>query len=90
MLEVQKKACATCIYRKDSSLDLKNLEAAVADKNMPGFFSGFRVCHHSKTACCRGFWNRNKDKFTLGQLAQRLGFVEFVSHDTLKGKHGKA
>lgn len=29
--EVQKRQCATCIYRKDSPLDLKKLEAQIAD-----------------------------------------------------------
>lgn len=82
--KVQKKACSTCIYRKDSPLDLKKLENDVRDNH--GFFKGHRVCHHSKDVCCRGFWNRHKDKFTLGQLAQRLNFVQFVEVDTLKGK----
>lgn len=79
--EVQRKACATCIYRKDSPLDINALEAQVADDF--GGFKGHRVCHHSRTACCRGFWNRHKDKFALGQIAQRLKAVVFVDHDTL-------
>lgn len=83
MLEVQKHACATCIYRKDSTLNLKHLEAQVADPYMPGAFKGHRICHHSDTACCRGFWNRHKDKFPLGQIAQRLNAVRYVVHDTL-------
>ena len=29
---VQAKACATCIYRRDSPLDIRKLEADVADK----------------------------------------------------------
>lgn len=29
--KVQLRSCATCIYRKDSPLDLKALEAEVAD-----------------------------------------------------------
>lgn len=86
LFKVQKKACSTCIYRKDSPLDLEKLEADVADPHMKGFFKGYRVCHHSKDVCCRGFWNRHKDKFTLGQIAQRLGFVDFVAVDTLKDK----
>ncbi len=84
MLKVQKKSCATCIYRKDSPLDLKKLEADVADPHLKGYFKGHRICHHSKDACCRGFWNKHKDKFTLGQIAQRLGLVQLVDHDTLK------
>jgi len=82
--EVQAAQCKTCIYRKNSHFDVPNLEAQIADKHMEGYFGGFRICHHSKTACCRGFWNRHKDKFTMGQLAQRLGWVTFVTHDTRK------
>lgn len=81
MFKVQARACSTCIYRRDSPLDLKKLEAAIADPHMKGFFAGFRVCHHSMTACCRGFWNRHRDKFTAGQLAQRLNAVEFVKEN---------
>lgn len=74
---VQRKLCATCIYRKDSPLDLKALEAEVADKY--GGFHSYRVCHHSDDSdqvCCRGFWNKHKDKFAAGQIAQRLNAVE--------------
>lgn len=84
VLEVQSELCATCIYRADSSLDLAALEAAIADPKMSGFFTGYRSCHHApdrRAVCCRGFWNRHKDRFTLGQLAQRLGRVVFVSID---------
>lgn len=82
--QVQAKACATCIYRKDNGFDIKKLEADVADKY--GGFKGHRVCHHSKDVCCRGFWNRHKDKFQMGQIAQRMKMVVFVNIDTLKGK----
>lgn len=87
MFKVQKKACATCIYRKDSTLDIKRLEAQVADKY--GGFKGHRVCHHSHDVCCRGFWNRHKDKFQLGQIAQRLKMVVFVNVDTLTHERKK-
>jgi len=73
--------CATCIYRPDTPLDLEGIEAAVKDSY--GGFQGHRICHHSSDACCRGFWDRHKDKFQMGQIAQRLGMVEFVSVDTL-------
>ena len=82
--EVQQTPCITCIYRKDSPLDLKALEAQVADNF--GGFNGHRICHHSSTACCRGFWNRHKNKFAAGQIAQRLDLVVFVDHDTIGGK----
>jgi hypothetical protein len=87
MLEVQRRQCATCIYRPESTLDLKHLEDQVRDAYIG--FKGHRVCHHSDTACCRGFWDRHKDAFTLGQLAQRLGLVKFVSHDKFAGRARK-
>lgn len=85
--KVQAKACSTCIYRKDSALDIKKLEADVADGH--GGFKGHRECHHAKRGsgvCCRGFWNRHKDKFAMGQIAQRLNAVVFVTVDVLKGR----
>ncbi len=69
MLRVQRKQCATCIYRTDSPLDVKALEAAIADPRMAGHFVGSRICHHSTDA---------------GQIAQRLGLVTLVDDDVLK------
>jgi hypothetical protein len=80
---VQQKPCRSCIYRTESPLDLSRLEAAIADPQMPGFFTTYRVCHHSEDVCCAGFWARHRDAFTLGQVAQRLGVVEYVQVDTL-------
>jgi hypothetical protein len=80
--KVQQRMCSTCIYRPDSTLNIKKLEADVADKY--GGFRGHRICHHSKDVCCRGFWERHKDKFAAGQIAQRLKMVEFVNVDTFK------
>lgn len=74
--EVQRRMCPTCVYRPDSPLDVNVLEAAVADQH--GGFNGYRVCHSSQTACCAGFWQRHKDRFALGQIAQRLGVVVLV------------
>lgn len=73
---VQERMCETCVYRKDSPLDPVALEERLLTPW--GDFTGFRICHSSKTACCAGFWKRHKNKFQLGQIAQRLGFVEFV------------
>lgn len=83
MFQVQSKPCETCIYGKNSASRLtpKQLEAEIADKRDPGSFTGFRICHHSDSACCRGFWNRHKNHFQTGQIAQRLNCVEFVTHE---------
>ena len=83
--QVQKKLCTTCIYRKESTLNLESLEAQVADDY--GGFKGHRQCHHSddkNPVCCRGFWNKHKDKFAMGQIAQRLDMVEFVDVDCME------
>jgi hypothetical protein len=77
--KVQAEACRTCIYREDSQLDLEKLEYRVRDKYVG--FKGHRICHHSDDACCRGFWNRHKDEFADGQIAQRLGLIEYVNDD---------
>lgn len=79
--KVQAKPCNTCIYRSDSPLDIKKLEKAVRDEF--GGFRAHRICHHSKDACCRGFWQRHKDEFQLGRIAQRLNVVKFVDDDIL-------
>jgi hypothetical protein len=75
--KVRETQCETCIYRKDSPLDLRKLEDQVRDKYVG--FKGHRICHHSKDLCCRGFWNRHKDEFQMGQIAQRLNMVEFTN-----------
>lgn len=80
--KVQKRMCTTCIYRPDSPLDLAQLENACRDPYVG--FRGYRVCHHSIDVCCRGFWEVHKDEFPLGQIAQRVGIVEFVEIDLLK------
>jgi hypothetical protein len=85
-LLVQRKQCATCIYRKRAPLDVAALEAQIRDPLMPGFFEGFRICHHSSRAVCAGFWARHKESFTLGQLALRLGMVRLVNDDRFKDK----
>lgn len=85
MFRVQRRLCATCIYRPDSTLDLKKLEDDVRDKHIG--FKGYRACHHGDgKVCCRGFWNAHKDEFAAGQIAQRLNAVEFVDIDTLKDR----
>ena len=81
MFLIQQKQCATCIYRDDSPLDLEQLESEIRDQH--GFYSGHRTCHHSNDVCCRGFWDQHKNEFNMGQIAQRLGFVEFINVDTL-------
>lgn len=80
-LRVQMKCCKTCIFRESSTLDLPKLLDDVREEGRGGemgYFKGHRVCHYSADAVCAGFWALFKDKFQLGQLAQRLGLVQYV------------
>jgi len=78
--KVQDRRCSTCIYRKDTHFDLAKLEEQVRDPHMG--FRTYRACHHANNGvCCRGFWDNHRDEFQLGQIAQRLGLVEFVHVD---------
>ena len=79
---VQRSMCATCIFRPGSPLDLNRLLSEITDRN--NFFNGHRVCHHSRDACCAGFWARHKDDFPMGQIAQRLKMVVMVDDDVLR------
>lgn len=83
MLKVQKHRCKTCIYRKDSPLNLQQLEDQVKDKYVG--FNKYRACHHATkgNVCCKGFWDHHKDEFPTGQITQHLNMVEFVTVDDL-------
>lgn len=85
--KVRASRCATCIYSKRTPIfrrTVEDLEDEVRDER--GFFRGHRICHHTEDACCRGFWNRHKDDFPVGQIAQRLGAVEFTDEDLMPPK----
>lgn len=78
---VRATQCESCIFRPHNRSMLPALLAQVRDPHVPWYFKGFRECHEPKRAsglCCRGFWDRYRDRFTVGQLAQRLGMVIFT------------
>jgi hypothetical protein len=58
--------------------ELPRLEAEAKAKDT------YRICHHSHKVCCNGFWNKHKDNFNLGRVAQRLNMVRFVDDDNFK------
>jgi hypothetical protein len=86
MFKVQAKICSTCIYKAGFGWRLADLLEQIADKRAGFGFVGYRSCHHTPDesgVCCRGFWNAHKDDFQSGQIAQRLGLVEFVDVDDM-------
>jgi hypothetical protein len=83
MLKVQQKQCATCIFnvRFWSKKELSRFLVEIKDPHMRGHYYTHRICHHSKDAVCAKFWAQYKDRFNVGQIAQRLNLVEYVDHD---------
>jgi hypothetical protein len=80
---VMRRQCKTCIYRKSwMGTPVEQLEDQVRETHRGATgFKGSRICHSQKRggrATCRGFWNRHKDKFVAGQVAQRLDAVVYV------------
>jgi hypothetical protein len=66
---------------RPSGFAIKKLEREMADPYMKGFFDRSRVCHHSRSACCIGFWSRHKNDFAAGQIAQLLNCVIEVNRN---------
>jgi hypothetical protein len=83
MFEVMARQCSTCIYRKSwCGTPIATLEDQVRETHRGATgFKGHRICHSQKRsgkACCRGFWNKHRDEFAVGQIAQRLNLVVYV------------
>lgn len=81
--EVMRRQCKTCIYRPSwLGTPVAVLEDQVRETHRGATgFRGSRICHSQERdgkATCREFWNRHKDEFAAGQIAQRLGMVEYV------------
>ena len=77
-VHVQKTMCPTCIFRPGNLMCLApgRVEEMVSQASRS---ESTIVCHATlggEEACCRGFFDRHKTA-TL-QIAERLGFVEFV------------
>lgn len=77
---VRKHRCKTCIFGTRGNWNLEELLGQIRDP--AGGFTGWRVCHHEQDEreerCCRGFWDKHKDDFQIGQVAQRLGVIREV------------
>lgn len=81
--KVRRRPCSTCIYGRNTPVrqSVEALEKEVTDRY--GSIEGYRVCHHTDDACCKGFWDRHKKDFALGRLALGYGLVEYVDDDIL-------
>ena len=79
--KVRAQHCRTCIYTKRTPVrrTIDELEDEVRDDR--GFMQGYRICHHTEDVCCRGFWNRHRNDFPAGQIAQRLDAVTYTNEE---------
>lgn len=80
-MKVRKAQCDQCLFS-----DKKIVSAKRATDVVKGCLKKdtYFICHKTQTEdapgdmCCRGFWDRFKDNFNLGRIAQRLKMVEFI------------
>ncbi len=61
----------TCIYRQNAPPEREMTEESVRDPYIG--FKGYCIGQYRDDACCRAFWNRQKDEFAAGQIARRPG-----------------
>jgi len=78
---VQKRPCSTCIYRKDSPLDIRKLEADAADKH--GGFKGHGSATIPRMSAAAASGIVTSTTSPLASSRSGLNAVEFVTVDTL-------
>lgn len=77
-IHVQKKMCATCIFRPGNLMHLRPTRVAEMVEEAEEAQSAI-ICHDTlsgKQAICRGFFNKHKTMPL--QVAERLGFIAEV------------
>lgn len=80
-MNIQKAKCDQCLFTKNMVVknNTRRTEIIKSALNNDTYF----ICHKSSIAsngdvCCRGFWDKFKNDFNLGRIAQRLNFVNEV------------
>ena len=77
---VQEHPCNQCLFSTARIVDQERSDAIVKGcLDTDRYF----ICHKDRKhgnhgACCRGFWDRYKNHFLAGRLAQLLEIVKFV------------
>ena len=77
-VHVCEKMCSTCVFRPGNLMRLEDgrVEGMVEDATKA---DSTIVCHQTldgRNAACRGFFDKHKTQPL--QIAERLGFIEFV------------
>jgi hypothetical protein len=77
-IHVRSKMCDTCIFRPGNLMSLREgrVEQMIEDSGDDGCIPCHDMLDCKKQAVCRGFWKKHKNQIL--QIAERLGFVEFV------------
>ena len=80
--KVRKHRCKTCIFGSRVNWNLEELLDMIRDPENPESFTSYRVCHDDQDnvpeRCCRGFWDKHRNDFLLGRVAQIAGVVKEV------------
>lgn len=81
-MKVQSKPCNQCLFTKNRIVSKERATSIVKDSLKKDTFF---VCHKSSIegdghgeVCCKTYWDRYKNQFNLGRIAQRLDVVKFV------------
>lgn len=79
--KIQTKQCDQCLFSRRRIVTAARFKNIIRDCTQLGNEKHF-VCHKASlkgdSVCCRGFWDKYKNNFQLGQVAQRLNLVEEV------------
>jgi len=75
VFRVQGSKCDQCLFSDNKIVnDDRKEEVLRTTLKKDTFF----VCHKTDDVCCKGYWDKYKDKFTVGQIAQRLNLMKEV------------
>jgi hypothetical protein len=79
MLKIQRKQCNQCLFSGRRIVSPARKREVVEECLK---YETFFTCHKGSiagvNACCKGYWDRYHESFQLGQLAARLGWIEWV------------
>lgn len=81
-LQVVQERCNQCLFSPDKIVSDERRKE-ILDSCMKRGAETFFICHKTKRACCRGFYDSGYgQRVAVIQVADRLGLVEFVTEDT--------
>ena len=78
-MKVQKNQCNQCLFTKNRVVSKERmLDVVEQTLKQNTYFECHKATIQKQDVCCKGYWDRYKDHFTLGRIIQRLGGPECV------------